>query len=467
MTFINKNDFLNKNSIVIFKEEVFMKISIFGVGYVGLVTGVCFSEMGSEVLCCDVDTNKIEKLKDGISPIYEPGLDELIQSNLQAKRLQFTTEVKPTVETADIIFIAVGTPSDVDGSSDLKYVLKVAETIGAYINKPKIVIVKSTVPVGTCQKVKKTIQNQMNLRGVSYDLQIVSNPEFLKEGTAINDCLRPSRVIVGIESDSVRSKIAELYAPFFPKDNQTIFFMDIASSELTKYAANAMLATRISFMNEIALLCERVDANVESIRLGIGSDPRIGSQFLYAGIGYGGSCFPKDIRALLNTGMQNDLPMDLLKSVELINKHQKSHFISKISKFYGNDLKNKKFALWGLSFKPGTDDIREAPSLDVINFLTGAGAKVTAYDPEAIDNTRAFLGTNTNVCFVNDQYEALNDADALVVVTEWKSFRLPDFGKMKSLMANKVIFDGRNIYESKTIATYGFKYFPIGKKVVS
>jgi len=443
-----------------------MKISIFGVGYVGLVTGVCFSEMGSDVLCCDVDSNKIEKLKNGISPIFEPGLDELIQNNLQSKRLFFTTEIKNTVETADIIFIAVGTPSDVDGSSDLKYVLNVAESIGTYINKPKVVIVKSTVPVGTCQKVKKVIQEKMNQRGVNHQFQIVSNPEFLKEGTAINDCLRPSRIIVGVEEESVKSKITELYAPFFPKENQTIYFMDIASSELTKYAANAMLATRISFMNEIALLCERVDANIEYIRLGIGSDPRIGPQFLYAGVGYGGSCFPKDIRALLNTGNANDLPMELLKSVELINKNQRNHFISKISKFYGNSLKDKKFALWGLSFKPGTDDIREAPSLDVIKFLTDGGAKVTAYDPEGIDNTRAFLGTNDHVTFVTNQYDALNAVDALIVVTEWKSFRSPDFEKMKELMTNKVIFDGRNIYESKVMASNGFKYFPIGKKVV-
>lgn len=449
-----------------------MKISIFGVGYVGLVTGVCFAEMGNTVMCCDIDQKKVDLLKRGQSPIYEPGLSELIESNLYAKRLMFTTEIETTVMSASMIFIAVGTPSDVDGSSDLKYVLSVAKSIGHFINEDKVIIVKSTVPVGTCLKVKTQVLESMKARGVSYQVDVVSNPEFLKEGSAINDCLRPNRVVIGLENKNLKELFLQLYSPFFPKENQAIYFMDLASSELTKYAANAMLATRISFMNEISRLCEQVDANIESVRLGIGSDPRIGSQFLYAGIGYGGSCFPKDVRALLKTAASYDLSFELLQAVELINQKQRHHFTKRILNFFEGDLKGKTFTIWGLAFKPGTDDIREAPSLDVISFLLERGAKIQAFDPEAMIHVQRHFGDKffdreLHIKYYEDQYEALAGASCLIVVTEWKSFRQPDFERIKKTLDTPVIFDGRNIYDSQQMKEKGFHYFPVGKKITS
>jgi UDPglucose 6-dehydrogenase len=438
-----------------------MKISIFGTGYVGLVTGVCFAEMGNDVICADIDENKISKLKDGKSPIFEPGLDDLITNNLRAGRIKFTTDLKNSIESSELLFIAVGTPSDVDGSADLKYVLQVAETIGNHMNGYKVVVNKSTVPVGTANKVKATIQKALQTRGKNLEFDVVSNPEFLREGNAIEDALKPARVVVGVESEKAREAMRRLYEPFL-KSGNPLLVMDPLSSEMTKYAANSMLATKISLMNEFSRVCEKVGADIENVRRGIGSDPRIGPHFIFAGVGYGGSCFPKDVRALIKAGSLVDEDMKILKSVELANTLQRNNFILKIKNKLDR-LSGKKIAIWGVAFKPGTDDIREAPSLDIIQSLLDSGATVTAFDPVAAENTKEYFEGNHHLTFVNDQYQALEKADALVIVTEWKSFREPDYERMKSIMKKPLIFDGRNIYNPKDVRSFGFEYYSIGR----
>ncbi|MBL7713834.1 MAG: UDP-glucose/GDP-mannose dehydrogenase family protein [Bdellovibrionales bacterium] len=439
-----------------------MKISVFGVGYVGLVTGTCLAEMGNDVLCCDVDENKVKALKAGRSPIYEPGLEDLLTTNIKSERLHFTTDPKAAIEHGELIFIAVGTPSDVDGSADLKYVLQVADTIGTQMSGYRVIINKSTVPVGTAEKVEKTIQAALSKRGKNLDFDVVSNPEFLKEGAAIEDCLRPSRIVVGVKTDRARALLQELYDPFV-KNGHPILFMDPLSSEMTKYAANAMLATKISFMNELSRLCEKTGADVERVRMGIGSDPRIGQPFLYAGIGYGGSCFPKDVKALIKTGRDFDEKLLILDAVEEVNAMQKARYVQKIFKRLGADLKGKTIALWGLSFKPGTDDLREAPSLEVIEALTRAGAEIVAHDPVAISHAKPMLEKNPKVSFAENPYDALKGASALCVVTEWKPFREPDFEKMKSLMKEPIIFDGRNIYDPVRVGKKGMELYSVGR----
>lgn len=438
-----------------------MKISIFGTGYVGLVTGICFAEMGNEVICADVDQSKIAKLNDGISPIFEPGLDDLIANNMKANRVKFTTDLKSAIEKSDLLFIAVGTPSDVDGSADLKYVLQVAETIGQNMNAYKVVINKSTVPVGTAGKVKNAILTALQKRGVNIEFDVVSNPEFLREGCAIEDALKPARVVVGVESEKAKEAMRRLYEPFL-KSGNPLLVMDPLSSEMTKYAANSMLAAKISLMNEFSRVCEKVGADIENVRRGIGSDPRIGPHFIFAGVGYGGSCFPKDVRALIKAGSLVDENMEILKSVESANEIQRRNFISKITKKL-KSIKGKKVAVWGVAFKPGTDDIREAPSLDIIEQLLKEGAIVQAYDPVAADNTKEYFKTNSSLVFYNEQYDVLPGAEALIIVTEWKSFREPNFEKMKSLMNSAIIFDGRNIYNPKDVKATGFEYWSIGR----
>lgn len=439
-----------------------MKISVFGVGYVGLVTGTCLAEMGNDVLCCDVDENKVKALKAGKSPIYEPGLEDLLATNIKAERIHFTNDPAAAIDHGELIFIAVGTPSDVDGSADLKYVLQVADTIGSKMSGYRVIINKSTVPVGTAEKVEKTIQAALSKRGKNLDFDVVSNPEFLKEGAAIEDCLRPSRIVVGVKTDRAKGLLQELYDPFV-KNGHPILFMDPLSSEMTKYAANAMLATKISFMNELSRLCEKAGADVERVRSGIGSDPRIGQAFLYAGIGYGGSCFPKDVKALIKTGKDFDEKLLILDAVEEVNALQKKRYVQKVFARLGNDLKGKKIALWGLSFKPGTDDLREAPSLEVIEALTRAGAEVVAHDPVSIEHAKPMLEKNPKVSFAENPYDALKGAAALCVVTEWKPFREPDFEKMKSLMKEPIIFDGRNIYDPMRVGKKGMELHSIGR----
>lgn len=446
-----------------------MKISVFGTGYVGLVTGVCFAEMGNSVICADVDAKKIAKLKDGISPIYEPGLDDLVTNNIKAKRIDFTTDLKLAVESSDILFIAVGTPSDVDGSADLKYVLQVAQTIAENMNGYKVVVNKSTVPVGTQKLVKDKIAQVLEKRfsnpqdRMAYD--VVSNPEFLREGCAIEDALKPNRVVVGCESEKAADKMRRLYEPFL-KSGNPLLVMDPLSSEMTKYAANSMLATKISLMNEFSRVCEKVGADIEQVRRGIGSDFRIGPHFIFAGVGYGGSCFPKDVKALIKAGSQVDENLEILNAVESANKIQRDNFYNKVKKSLGGSLKNKKIAMWGIAFKPGTDDIREAPALDLIEQFLAEGASVKAYDPVAADNAKEHFKSNPGLSFSDDQYETLPEADALVIATEWKSFREPDFTKMKSAMKGHMIFDGRNIYNPKDMKETGFKYFSVGRPSV-
>jgi UDPglucose 6-dehydrogenase len=442
-----------------------MKISVFGTGYVGLVTGVCFAEMGNDVTCVDVDPKKVEMLKSGKSPIYEPGLDQLITNNLKGERLSFTTESKPAVESADLLFIAVGTPMDVDGSADLKYVLQVAETIAQNMNKDKIIVTKSTVPVGTCEKIRKVMKETLTKREVSHGFDLVSNPEFLREGAAIEDCLKPARVVVGCESKKSEEMMARLYEPFL-KNGNPLLVMDLLSSEMTKYAANAMLATRISLMNEFSRVCEKVGADIENVRRGIGSDGRIGSQFIFAGIGYGGSCFPKDVRALIKAGQEKGETLEILEAVEKTNQIQRQNVIARMKAQLGN-LKNKKIAVWGIAFKPGTDDIRDAPALDIIQACLDGGATVSVYDPVAAENAKEYFGNNPQLHFGNDQYSVLQDASALSIVTEWKSFKEPNFEKMRSLMAKPVIFDGRNLFSLKLMGEMKFQYFSIGRKAIS
>jgi UDPglucose 6-dehydrogenase len=440
-----------------------MKIAIVGTGYVGLVSGTCFAETGLTVTCIDIDATKIEKLKNGEIPIYEPGLDQLVERNYKKERLSFTTSIKEGIEGCEAVFIAVGTPPDEDGSADLKYVLDVASNIGKYMQNYLVVITKSTVPIGTSLKVKAAVKEQLDKRGVTFGFDVASNPEFLKEGNAIEDFLKPDRIIVGIESEEAEKIIKKLYKPFL-LNGHPILFMDIPSAELTKYAANAMLATKISFMNDIANLCDIVGADVNMVRKGIGSDPRIGSKFIYAGIGYGGSCFPKDVKALIKIADDNKWPLEILKSVEKVNNRQKEIVVEKIKKHYKNQLKGKTFGLWGLSFKPQTDDMREAPSLVIIERLLSEGATVKVYDPVAMLECKKKIGDKIE--YAKDQYEVLIDADALILVTEWSEFRLPNFTVMARLMKSKVIFDGRNIFDPAEMDELGYIYYSIGRKPV-
>ena len=437
-----------------------MNIAIVGTGYVGLVTGTCFAETGVNVTCVDVNAEKIENLQKGIIPIYEPGLEDMVQRNVNAGRLHFTTALENCLDNVDIVFSAVGTPPDEDGSADLSYVLAVAKTIGANMKKYTLVVTKSTVPVGTAHKVKDTIQAELDKRGVSIEFDVASNPGFLKEGNAIDDFMSPDRVVVGVESERAKKLMTKLYKPFMML-NSRVIFMDIPSAEMTKYAANSMLATRISFMNDIANLCELVGADVNMVRDGIGSDSRIGRKFLYPGCGYGGSCFPKDVKALIKTAEQNGYPMRVLKAVEEVNETQKSLLFEKLEKIFNGDLEGKTIALWGLAFKPGTDDMREAPALVLIEKLRKAGCVVRAYDPAAMGESKRRIGDT--IFYACDMYDALLDADALMLVTEWKEFRLPAWGVVKKTMKQPVILDGRNIYDAKELQDLGFVYRCIGK----
>ena len=437
-----------------------MKIAIVGTGSVGLVTGTCFAEIGVNVICVDTNGEKIEALKQGVIPIYENGLEEMVNRNAKAGRLQFTTSLESCLDEVDVIFSAVGTPPDEDGSADLSYVLEVARTIGRNMTKYVLVVTKSTVPVGTAGKVRATIQAELDKRGVRIEFDVASNPEFLKEGNAVADFMSPDRVVVGVESERAKQLMSKLYKPFL-LNNFRVIFMDIPSAEMTKYAANSMLATRISFMNDIANLCELVGADVNMVRSGIGSDTRIGRKFLYPGIGYGGSCFPKDVKALIKTAEQNGYRMRVLQAVEEVNEKQKSVLFEKLQRHFSGDLQDKTIALWGLAFKPETDDMREAPSLILINKLLNAGCKVRVYDPAAMTECRRRIGDS--ICYATDMYDAALDADALMLVTEWKEFRLPSWAVIKKAMRTPVLLDGRNIYEKKEIEELGFTYHCIGK----
>lgn len=436
-----------------------MKIAIVGTGYVGLVTGTCFAEMGVDVTCVDVVKEKIEKLKDGIVPIYEPGLDEMVKKNYEAGRLKFTTDIRECLDDVEVIFSAVGTPPDEDGSADLKYVLEVARAIGRNMKHYVLVVTKSTVPVGTAEKVKKTIEEELIKRGETIEFDVASNPEFLKEGNAVDDFMKPDRVIVGIDSDRAKKIMERLYKPFM-MNNYRLIFTDIPSAEMIKYAANSMLATRISFMNDIANLCELVGADVNMVRKGIGADTRIGSKFLFPGCGYGGSCFPKDVKALIKTAEKKGYKMRVLNAVEEVNEYQKGILFEKALKELG-DLKGKTIAMWGLAFKPETDDMREAPSLVLIDRLLEAGADVKVYDPVAMDECKRRIGDKVIYC--PDMYSAVVDADALMLVTEWKEFRLPSWNVIKKAMRGNVVLDGRNIYDYEYLETMGFRYSCIGR----
>jgi UDPglucose 6-dehydrogenase len=437
-----------------------MKIAIVGTGYVGLVTGTCFAEIGVNVICVDTNSEKIEALNQGIIPIYENGLEDMVHRNTKAGRLQFTTSLESCLDEANVIFSAVGTPPDEDGSADLSYVLEVARTIGRNMKKYVLVVTKSTVPVGTAKKVRTAIQEELDKRGIQIEFDVASNPEFLKEGNAVADFMSPDRVVVGVESERAKELMSKLYKPFL-LNNFRVIFMDIPSAEMTKYAANSMLATRISFMNDIANLCELVGADVNMVRSGIGSDTRIGRKFLYPGIGYGGSCFPKDVKALIKTAEQNGYQMRVLQAVEEVNEQQKSILFEKLQRHFCRDLHNKTIALWGLAFKPETDDMREAPSLILINKLLKIGCKVRVYDPAAMKECRRRIGDS--VYYATDMYDAALDADALMLVTEWKEFRLPSWAVIKKAMRTPVLLDGRNIYEKKEIEELGFTYHCIGK----
>ena len=437
-----------------------MNIAIVGTGYVGLVSGTCFAEIGVDVTCIDVDQNKIQKLEEGIIPIYEPGLKEMVLKNKAAGRLRFSTSLKDCLDDVEVIFSAVGTPPDEDGSADLSYVLQVAHTIGAYMNSYKLIVTKSTVPVGTAQKVRQAVQEELDKRGVQIPFDIASNPEFLKEGNAINDFMSPDRVVVGVESEKAKDLMTKLYKPFV-MNNFRVIFMDIPSAEMTKYAANSMLATRISFMNDIANLCELVGADVNMVRNGIGADTRIGRKFLYAGIGYGGSCFPKDVKALIKTADQNGYDMKVLKAVEEVNEKQKSVLFHKLHAAFNGNLEGKTIALWGLAFKPETDDMREAPALVLIDLLKKAGCEVRAYDPQAMDECRRRIGDS--IYYAQDLYDAALDADAILLVTEWKELRLPTWRVIHKTMKNFLVIDGRNIYDKDDLAQLGFEYHCIGR----
>ena len=437
-----------------------MKIAIVGTGYVGLVSGTCFAEIGVNVTCVDTNKEKIESLQKGNIPIYENGLEEMVLRNMKAKRLKFTTSLESCLDEVEVIFSAVGTPPDEDGSADLKYVLEVARTIGRNMKQYKLVVTKSTVPVGTASKVRAVIQEELDKRGVTVDFDVASNPEFLKEGNAISDFMSPDRVVVGVESARAEKLMSKLYKPFL-LNNFRVIFMDIPSAEMTKYAANSMLATRISFMNDIADLCEIVGADVNMVRSGIGSDTRIGRKFLYPGIGYGGSCFPKDVKALIKTAEQNGYTMRVLTAVEEVNENQKSVLFEKLMKQFNGDLQGKTVALWGLAFKPETDDMREAPALVLIDKLLKAGCKVRAYDPAAVQECKRRIGDT--IYYACDMYDAVLDADVLMLVTEWKEFRLPSWAVIKKTMSRQIVLDGRNIYDKKEMEELGFIYHCIGK----
>ena len=432
-----------------------MKITVIGTGYVGLVTGTCFAETGNEVTCVDIDQRKVDKLKSGEITIYEPGLEKIFLRNLKEQRLRFTTDLKDGIQDSKILFLALPTPPGEDGSADLKYVLGVAHELGLILNDYVVVVDKSTVPVGTAEKVKSAIAKHAKV-----DFDVVSNPEFLREGVAVDDFMKPDRVVIGTDSERAKKLMAELYAPFVRSGNPLIY-MDVRSAELTKYAANSFLATKISFMNEIAQLCERLGADVDMVRLGVGSDDRIGKRFLFPGIGYGGSCFPKDVQALVKSAKEADYDFQILNAVMDVNEKQKLHLIPKISNFFNGDLKGRHFALWGLAFKPNTDDIREAPALYIIESLLAQGATVTAFDPEAMPNVKQLMGES--IAFAENQYEALEGADALIIATEWNEFRTPDFLKIVRAMKRKAIFDGRNLFDVKSISELGFHYESIGR----
>lgn len=436
-----------------------MKIAIIGSGYVGLVTGTCFSEVGIDVVCVDVNKQKIEDLKNGIIPIFEPGLEEMVHRNMKKGRLTFTTNLADAISDAEVLFIAVGTPPDEDGSADLKYVLSVARECGKHMNDYLLIVTKSTVPVGTATKVREAVTEELFKRGISIDFDVASNPEFLKEGAAIEDFLKPDRIVIGLDSQRAEELMKSLYKPF-TLNGHPVIFMDITSAEMTKYAANSMLATKISFMNDIANLCEIVGADINMVRRGIGSDSRIGTKFIYPGIGYGGSCFPKDVQALVKTASEYKYELRVLKAVEEVNKDQKMVLFNKILNHFNGDLKGKTVAVWGLSFKPQTDDMREAPSLVIINKLLEAGAHVKAYDPVAMKEARHHFGDT--ITYFDDQYEALIDANCMALITEWPEFKFPKFPVMKKLMINPVIFDGRNIYDRGEMMRYGFTYYCIG-----
>jgi UDPglucose 6-dehydrogenase len=438
-----------------------MKIAVVGTGYVGLVTGSCLADVGMDVTCVDVNVQKIENLKRGILPIYEPGLEDIVERNVAAGRLHFTTTLAEAVQGAEAAFIAVGTPPGEDGSADLRYVLAVAREIGEKMNDYLVVITKSTVPVGTAEKVKKELVAALAARGSKLPFDVASNPEFLKEGAAIEDFMKPDRIVVGVESERAKETLARLYKPF-TLNGHPVYFMDVPSAEMTKYAANAMLATKISFMNDIANLCELLGADVNSVRQGIGSDPRIGNRFIYPGIGYGGSCFPKDVKALVRTGEENGYKLRILQSVEDVNEDQKHVLVAKIDKHFGGNLQGKRFAMWGLSFKPETNDMREAPSLVICEELLARGASVVAYDPVAVDEAKHMIGDK--IAYAKDAYAALPGADALLLVTEWREFRVPDWQKVKAALRGHVVFDGRNIYSGAELRKHGFVYHGIGVK---
>ena len=436
-----------------------MKIAVIGTGYVGLVTGTCFSETGNQVICVDIDKNKVDKLSSGQITIYEPGLEKLFLRNQKENRLKFTTNLEEGIRDAQVIFLALPTPPGEDGSADLKYILGVADDLGKIITDYKVVIDKSTVPVGTADKVRAAIA-----KNAKVDFDVVSNPEFLREGVAVDDFMKPDRVVIGTSSEKAKKIMNDLYAPFVRQGNP-IIFMDEKSAELTKYAANSFLATKITFMNEIAQLCELLGADVDMVRRGIGSDDRIGRRFLFPGIGYGGSCFPKDVQALVKSASEVKYEFKILDAVMEVNTRQKLHLVPKIKEYFGNDLKGKRFAIWGLAFKPNTDDIREAPALYIIDELLKAGASVAAFDPEAMNNVQNLLGDK--IMFVHSQYDALHDADALIIATEWSGFRTPDFARIESLLKNKTIFDGRNLFDLGQMEELGYYYLSIGRRLVN
>ncbi|MGN6707608.1 MAG: UDP-glucose dehydrogenase family protein [Rhodanobacter sp.] len=439
-----------------------MKVTIFGTGYVGLVTGACLAEMGNHVLCVDIDAPKVERLKQGVIPIFEPGLESIVRRNHAEGRLEFTTDAAAAIAHGGLIFIAVGTPPDEDGSADLSYVLAVARSIGQHLDHYAVVVNKSTVPVGTADRVRETVAAELAARQASVEFDVVSNPEFLKEGAAVDDCLRPDRIIVGSSSARAVAVLRKLYAPF-NRNHERMVVMDERSAELTKYAANAMLATKISFMNEIANIAERVGADVELVRQGIGADPRIGYHFIYPGVGYGGSCFPKDVQALERTARGYDYQAQLLEAVEAVNRRQKGKLFELISRHFGGELRGKTIAVWGLAFKPNTDDMREAPSRQLLEALWRAGAKVRAFDPEARAETRRLYGERDDLLLCDDAATAAQGADALVLVTEWKAFRSPDFARLRETLAGAVIFDGRNLYDPATVEEAGLAYYGIGR----
>lgn len=438
-----------------------MRIAVIGTGYVGLVAGTCFAESGNDVICIDVDARKIKSLQEGIIPIYEPGLKELVLRNQKEERLKFSTDLQSAIQSSLLLFIAVGTPPKEDGTADLQYVLAVANTIGATMNEFKVVVNKSTVPVGTAAKVRNAIQSELDKRQVHLEFDVVSNPEFMKEGAAIEDFMKPDRVVIGVDNVRTAEIMKELYDPFV-RTGKPILVMDNASAEMTKYAANSMLAAKISFMNEVANLCEQVGADVEMVRRGIGTDSRIGFPFIFPGVGYGGSCFPKDIKALIQTGKENGIPMPLLNAVDEVNQNQKSVLIPKILKHFEGSIQDKTIAVWGLAFKPKTDDMREAPSITIIQELLQHGARIKVYDPVAIEQAKLIFGGS--VQYTDKNYDCIEDADALVLVTEWDEFRRPDWEKMKQLMNSPVIFDGRNVFDPERIRSNGFTYYSIGRK---